>query len=205
MKKRKLLKTNPFRKCISKSIPQLSYMWTVTINLIVLVTLFSSCGISDEKKREKKEYENKQLFASLSKQYNALMFQDTVFKPTTLYFQDMLRKGKKVIVTDLYFDDVEEKDSFYLLSVHSGLFDNKYFELVSTEANLKMLFPGFPEIHATLNNFSNENVFLIVKLFSVKKIKLSENIKNNFNESLFSDPFIFQGELIGVYSKESEK
>lgn len=208
MKKRKLFEILPFKQYSYRSILCLIYLKAVMFHLIIVSTTFSSCGVSEERKSELKELERKQLFTSISKQFDALIFPDTVYSPTTLYFQNAIRKGNKHIINDFFFDDVERKDSGYLVSIHSGFIYPKYFELECNESVVKKFFPEFPEVTSAYR-YSNDNTFLIVKLFSVSKIKFSVDADYEkseedkeitaYVEMNTSNSFIFKGELIDLY------
>jgi len=208
MKKNNDLTIQIFEESNCKSNHYLSYMYSLLISLIILIPLFSSCGKSKEKKDEEWKLAQQQIITSISKRFDASFFPDTIYSPTTFYYQNIFSKSSKFILNDFYFDDLEKKDSCYQITFHSGINVTQYFDLQCTEAVVKKLFPEFSEANST-SGYSYDNTFLLVKLFSVKKIKLSINASyekseedkeiNAYIEMTPSKSFIFKGNLIDVY------
>jgi len=186
-----------------------------SIVFALLISLLFSCSSNDVKVKNEEQQEKKQKeqeskikwknLNNLATNFGAVVGFDTLHFSLSYEYQNFLRKNNKIILDDFVIDDIVNKDSSYVVSIHTGYLPTLFFELTCDANQARELLPDpLPRYHI----FFNSDKIIIVSITSIKKIKFkidtevenpSEDEEPRIHLELnSSDDFILKGKLINI-------
>ena len=199
-------------------------MNTIKFIPVILVIFFNSCSdnnkeeqIKNEKRAEKIIIENDKIqrvkvISKLSNKFNARISFDTLEYQFTYQYQKFLNQNNKIIIEDFEITNIDMKDdSSFLVSIKKGVYREKFIDFLCTKSELYKICQE-PLNDEPIKNLI-EDRFLILKLNSVKKIKLKidsdgentgEGDINTYIQIKASEAFIFKAEFIDTYLKNEK-
>lgn len=151
------------------------------------------------------------LKADISTRYGVSLAIDTADYFYTFEYQRRLEQAEYFLLTDYAVRDIiKESDSLYRVVLHTGLFNLKFFNLEIPHTEIDKFLATIQEPIKVASIPNSGNPFLLVKLFSVEKLKFdpigyrdigmwdSENDKIKSVFELRYDHFVFTGSIVDI-------
>jgi hypothetical protein len=184
--------------------------------LIPFILILISCGKStseNEEKNQPDEEAKKQekidslqrlkVLDKISKEFDASASFDTSRYMMTYEYQNLLNENQRVIIENFRIKDIEKiQDSLYNISLTTGYRRRMFIEFICSKSQIENFYPKFLDSNFDYSNFNNP--FLILKLNSIKKIKLKLDSNDDDESSSYielnaSKSFICKGEFVGFF------
>ncbi len=181
--------------------------------MFLFISLLNSCEpkkVNASLEKDQKDISQKkriEAIMEIAEKYNANAAFDTVRYNLTYQYQKMLDQNKIVIIDRFKIIDIKKIDSNYIVSIEKGPVRKFFVDLTCSESQISSL---YPDLSLSKNNTVINNLFLIVRIDAIKKMKFSfdtygnentEDDPNIYSKIESSDVFLGKGKLIDIYIK----
>jgi len=185
--------------------------------LVLNIFLFSCIKISntDAKQEEnttvidsniiiKEKIEN--AFNKLQNETGALIYSDTIHYFFTYDYQKLLDQNNIFLFSSFQINDIEKKDTCFVLSIQKAFFSDIYLDLLSSNKHAEKIYENY-KINGITYRYVN-NLIALIKINEIKKGKIDIDTEVEQNEGEeptsnitidASNIFFAKGQLIELY------